>query len=181
MRFTRLNIPDVILVEPRVMEDDRGFFFESYRRSAFLEFGIQEDFVQDNHVASARGVLRGLHYQVEPMAQAKLIRVLRGEVFDVAVDIRKHSPTFGKFVSVLLNAKDKKMIYIPVGFAHGYCALQNGSEVLYKVSNFYSPSHERGIAWDDPAIGIDWPKLDTGFSLSEKDRNNLSLKEAVVC
>lgn len=178
MKFIPLEIPDIILFEPKVFGDHRGFFYESYRKSVFSENGINEDFVQDNHVSSSKGVLRGLHYQIEPATQAKLLRVIRGSIFDVAVDIRKNSKTFGKYIGIHLDAEKKQMLYIPKGFAHGYCSLEDHCEVLYKVSENYSPEHERGILWNDPEIGIEWPKLDMDYSLSEKDTKYPALKEA---
>lgn len=158
------------MIEPQVFGDDRGFFFESYREEEFVRHGVSARFVQDNHSKSARGVLRGLHFQVEPMAQAKLVRVTRGEVFDVVVDLRKSSKTLGQSYSVTLTADNKKMLYIPEGFAHGFLSLQDGTEFLYKVSKPYSPAHERGILWSDPKIAISWPKMDTPYALSEKDQ-----------
>ncbi|MCD6093867.1 MAG: dTDP-4-dehydrorhamnose 3,5-epimerase [Candidatus Omnitrophica bacterium] len=166
--FKRLEIPDVILIEPRVLEDERGFFMETYKWTDFTKFGIKERFIQDNHSKSvAKGVLRGLHFQKEPMGQAKLVRVIAGSVFDVAVDIRRDSPTYGKWISVVLSAKNKKMLYIPEGFAHGFCTLEKDSEVIYKCSNIYSPEHERGIIWNDKDINIQWP-IENPI-LSEKD------------
>ena len=180
MRFTPTEIPDVILIEPEVHEDSRGFFFEFYSKEFFLKNGIREEFVQDNHSRSMKGVLRGLHYQVAPKAQAKLVRVIRGEAFDVAVDIRKDSKTFGRAVWHLLSEANKKMLYIPKGFAHGFCSMKDHTELLYKVSDFYSPGHERGIRWNDPAIQIPWPTLDTGYTFSEKDQRYPSLKESIL-
>jgi dTDP-4-dehydrorhamnose 3,5-epimerase len=177
MKFKALSIPDVILIEPRVFEDSRGFFYESYREDLFSQNGITQKFVQDNHSRSTKGVLRGLHYQIAPRAQAKLVRVVRGEVFDVAVDIRKDSKTFGKYVGEILNENNKRMMYIPPGFAHGYLTLQDHTEFLYKCSEFYSPQHEQGILWDDPDVAIIWPKLDVDFILSEKDKKYPSLKD----
>lgn len=177
MKFTPLEIPDVILIEPKVFEDDRGFFLESYREDLFVQNGIRTKFVQDNHSLSSKGVVRGLHYQIEPKAQAKLIRVTQGSVFDACVDIRPGSKTFGKSVSIELNAKNKKMLYVPEGFAHGFCVLENGTEFFYKVSNFYSLEDERGILWNDPALGIQWPKLDVPYQLSKKDQTNPTFKE----
>ena len=176
MKFTRLSIPDVILIEPAVFEDARGFFFETYRQDLFAKNGIHENFVQDNHSRSAKGVLRGLHYQIEPKAQAKFLRVVRGEAFDVAVDIRKNSKTFGKYVSVVLSEENRKMLYIPAGFAHGFCVLKDQTEFLYMVSDFYSPEHERGIVWNDPTLNIDWPKMN--YTLSEKDKKCPAFKNA---
>ncbi len=176
MKFTRLEIPDVILIEPKVIQDTRGFFFEFYHRELFRKNGIDAVFVQDNYSRSAKGTLRGLHFQIEPKAQDKLVRVTRGEVFDVAVDIRKGSKTFGKFVSTILSEENKKMLFIPKGFAHGFLVLKDGSEFLYKVSDFYSPEYERGIKWDDPKIGIPWPKLDCDYIFSGKDMRYPALR-----
>ncbi|MFZ5802409.1 MAG: dTDP-4-dehydrorhamnose 3,5-epimerase [Candidatus Omnitrophota bacterium] len=170
MKFTKTALPEVVLIEPKVFDDPRGAFFESYHARRFFEQGIRETFVQDNHVISGRGVLRGLHFQKPPAAQAKLLRVVRGKIFDVAVDIRKGSPTFGRWVSAELSAANRKMLYVPAGFAHGYLSLDDGTEVLYKVSSFYAPETEGGILWNDPSIGIPWPKIDGGYHLSEKDK-----------
>ena len=180
MKFTRLNIPDVILIEPEVFQDARGFFYEFYHEKIFAENGIKTKFVQDNHSRSSKGVLRGLHFQIEPKAQSKLVRVIRGEVFDVAVDIRKGSKTFGQYVSTLLSEENKRLLYIPTGFAHGFCVLKDGSEFLYKVSNFYSPEHERGIIWDDPSIRIPWPKLEIPYVFSEKDKKFPLFKDLLM-
>lgn len=158
MKITPLAIPDVLLIEPKVFGDDRGFFFESFNRKAFAEAaGIDTDFVQDNHSRSARGVLRGLHYQLPPKAQGKLVRVVAGEVFDVAVDIRRGSPTFGHWVGEHLSAANKRQIWLPPGFAHGFLVLGESAECLYKTTDYYSPAHERAIAWNDPALAIAWP------------------------
>lgn len=180
MNFIKTDIEGVIVIEPKVFPDPRGFFYESYRKELFSRNGIKDDFVQDNISSSAKGVLRGLHYQIAPRAQAKLMRVLRGSVFDVAVDIRPRSKTFGKFFSILLSSENKKMLYIPQGFAHGFCVLEEGTEFLYKVSDYYSPEHERGVLWSDPGLAIPWPDLGRAFILSEKDKKyptleNLSL------
>ncbi len=170
MRATRLAIPDVILLEPRVFGDDRGFFFESYNRQAFKEAtGLDPDFVQDNHSRSVKGVLRGLHYQLSPKAQGKLVRVVSGEVFDVAVDIRKNSPTFGQWVGEVLSAENKRQMWIPPGFAHGFLTLSESAEFLYKTTDYYSPLHERCIRWDDSTVGIKWPLADSPL-LSGKDK-----------
>ncbi|MBI1870808.1 MAG: dTDP-4-dehydrorhamnose 3,5-epimerase [Chlamydiae bacterium] len=177
MKFTPLSIPDVILIEPKVLGDERGFFYESYREDIFSQNGITTRFVQDNHSQSMKGVLRGLHFQIPPRAQAKLVRVVRGDVFDVAVDLRKKSKTFGKYVSEHLSETNKKMMYIPEGFAHGFCVLKDGTEFLYKCSDVYSPQHEHGLRWNDPSIRIPWPKLDMDFILSSKDQTYPSLKE----
>lgn len=156
-RFERLGIPDVTLIEPRIFSDERGFFIEAYKYSEFAAFGIRERFVQDNHSRSMRGVIRGLHYQNPPKAQGKLVRVIMGEVFDVAVDIRNGSPTYGRWVGVRLSAENMRMLYIPAGFAHGFLAMSNVAEVLYKTTDEYSPKHEAGIIWSDKYLGIEWP------------------------
>jgi dTDP-4-dehydrorhamnose 3,5-epimerase len=155
--FKQLGIPDVVLVQPKSFSDDRGFFFESFKESEFLSGGIGKKFVQDNFSHSIRGVIRGLHFQKTPKAQAKLVSVLKGEIFDVVVDIRKNSPTYGKWVSEILSENNHKLLYIPEGFAHGFCVLSEDADVLYKVSNEYSPEHEHGIIWNDPKLNIDWP------------------------
>jgi len=155
--FKQLNIPDVVLVQPKSFSDDRGFFFESFKESEFLSGGIDKKFVQDNFSHSIRGVIRGLHFQKTPKAQAKLVSVLKGEIFDVAVDIRKNLPTYGKWVSEILSENNHKLLYMPEGFAHGFCVLSEEADVLYKVSNEYSPEHERGIIWNDSKLNIDWP------------------------
>ncbi len=156
-KFTRLAIPEVILIEPQVFPDERGFFMETYKYSEFAAFGIREEFVQDNHSRSVKGVLRGLHYQRAPKAQGKLVRVVVGEIFDVGVDIRKGSPTYGKWVGERLSAENKRMLYIPPGFAHGFCVLSKVAEVLYKTTEEYAPEYDAGIRWNDPEIGIRWP------------------------
>jgi dTDP-4-dehydrorhamnose 3,5-epimerase len=169
MKATPLKIPDVVLFEPKVFGDDRGFFFESYNQKNFEEAtGLSPDFVQDNHSRSTKGVLRGLHYQLPPMAQGKLVRVVQGEVFDVAVDIRKSSPTFGKWVGEILSADNKKQLWIPEGFAHGFLTLSDTAEFLYKTTAFYAPDYERSIRWDDSAINIKWP-YDGKPILADKD------------
>lgn len=157
MQATRLSIPDVILFTPKVFGDTRGFFYESFNLQTFSELtGLKPEFVQDNHSKSQQGVLRGLHFQLPPKAQGKLVRVVNGEVFDVAVDIRKNSPTFGKWVGVTLSAENKQQLWIPEGFAHGFVTLSDTAEFLYKTTDYYAPEFERSIAWNDPAIGIDW-------------------------
>jgi len=166
--FKRLEIPDLILIEPKVFEDERGFFLEAYKYSDFQAFGISEHFLQDNHSRSTKGVLRGLHYQNPPKAQGKLIRVIVGEIFDVAVDIRKGSPTYGKWVGLILSAENKRMLYVPPGFAHGFCVLSDVAEVLYKTTDEYSPKYEAGILWNDPDIGITWPIKDPILSAKDK-------------
>ncbi|MFO1345119.1 MAG: dTDP-4-dehydrorhamnose 3,5-epimerase [Rhodocyclaceae bacterium] len=180
MKATRLAIPDVILLEPKVFGDDRGFFFESYNREAFRQAtGLDPDFVQDNHSRSVKGVLRGLHYQLPPKAQGKLVRVVAGEVFDVAVDIRKGSPTFGKWVAEILSAENKRQMWIPSGFAHGFLTLSETAEFLYKTTDYYSPEHERCIRWDDPRLAICWP-LDVPPLLAAKDIKG-TLFESASC
>lgn len=169
MKVTLTAIPEVLILEPRVFGDERGFFFESFNQQAFrAATGLDVDFVQDNHSKSARYVLRGLHYQLPPKAQGKLVRVVEGEVFDVAVDLRKGSKTYGKWVGETLSAENKKQMWIPPGFAHGFLTLSDTAEFLYKTTDYYAPEHERCIRWDDPAIGIAWP-LDGVPSLSAKD------------
>lgn len=169
MKATRLAIPDVMLFEPKIFGDDRGFFYESFNHQVFAELsGLQREFVQDNHSKSARGVLRGLHYQLPPMAQGKLVRVIAGEVFDVAVDIRKESDTFGQWVGATLSAENAKQLWIPEGFAHGFYVTSPEAEFVYKCTNYYSTRHERTIAWD--SINIDWPVCDNlPLSISDKD------------
>ena len=174
--FTHLKIPDVILVEPRSFPDNRGFFLESFKESVFVSNGIKARFVQDNLSHSIHGVLRGLHYQKNPKAQAKLVTALRGKIFDVAVDIRKNSPTFGKWVGEILSEINHKLLYIPEGFAHGFCVMSEEADVLYKVSTEYSPENEAGIIWNDPDINIVWP-IDKPL-LQEKDSKLTLLKDA---
>ena len=156
-QFERLEIPDIILIKAKHFVDDRGFFLETYKQSEFAESGIPWNFVQDNRSHSAGGVLRGLHYQIHPRAQGKLVMALTGEVFDVAVDIRQGSPTYGRWVSATLSAGSFNMLYVPVGFAHGFCVLSEQADVLYRVTDDYAADLERGIRWDDPQIGINWP------------------------
>jgi len=156
-KFKKLEIKDVILIEPQIFSDNRGFFLENFKESEFISNGICKKFVQDNLSHSVHGVLRGLHYQKNPKAQAKLVTVLKGKIFDVAVDLRKNSLTFGKWVGEILSDDDHKLIYIPEGFAHGFCVLSNSADVLYKVDNEYSPEHEKGIIWNDPTLNIQWP------------------------
>jgi len=174
--FQRLEIPEVVLIEPKVFQDGRGFFMETYKFSEFAEFGITERFVQDNHSQSKKGVIRGLHYQNPPKAQGKLVRAVVGEIFDVAVDIRRGSPTYGKWVGERLSADNKRMLYIPPGFAHGFCVLSEVAEVVYKVTEEYAPEHEAGIIWNDPDIGIRWPVAEP--IISEKDASFPCLREA---
>ena len=177
MKATPLAIPDVILLEPKVFGDDRGFFFESFNQGKFeAAIGRQVAFVQDNHSRSAKNVLRGLHYQIQ-QPQGKLVRVVQGEVFDVAVDIRKSSPTFGQWVGEILSADNKRQMWVPEGFAHGFVVLSDTAEFLYKTTDYYAPEHERCIAWNDPAIAIQWP-LGGEPALSTKDRQGKALAEA---
>lgn len=169
MNVIKTAIPDVIIFEPKVFGDERGFFFESFNQKVFEDaVGREVNFVQDNHSRSAKGVLRGLHYQLPPFAQGKLVRVVQGEVFDVAVDIRKNSPTFGKWVGVNLSAENKRQLWIPEGFAHGFLTISERAEFLYKTTNYYAPESERSIIWNDPNISINWP-LDIKPLLSGKD------------
>jgi len=179
MQAIQATIPDVIIFEPKVFGDDRGFFYESFNSRAFTEAtGLTPDFVQDNHSKSARHVLRGLHYQVQ-QAQGKLVRVSAGEVFDVAVDIRRSSPTFGQYVGVHLSADNKRQLWIPPGFAHGFVVLSETAEFLYKTTDFYAPQYERSIRWDDQDIGIQWP-IEGSPILSAKDQQGMSLQQAEV-
>ncbi len=170
-------IPDVLIIEPKVFGDERGFFFESFNRRRFAELvGRDVDFVQDNHSRSAKNVLRGLHYQIQ-QPQGKLVRVAQGAVFDVAVDIRRSSPTFGQHVSVELSAENKRMLWVPEGFAHGFVVLSDTAEFLYKTTNYWAPEFEHSILWNDPAIGIQWP-IQSEPSLSAKDQQALPLANA---
>ena len=174
MQATPLAIPDVVLIEPTVFGDERGFFFESFNHAKFLAaIGRHITFVQDNHSRSAKNVLRGLHYQIR-QPQAKLVRVVRGEVFDVAVDIRKSSPTFGKWVGQILSAVNKRQLWVPEGFAHGFMVLSDHAELVYKTTDYYSPEYERCIRWDDPDLAVAWP-LNTSVLLSPKDSNGTLL------
>jgi len=178
--FEKCEIEGLILVKPKVFGDDRGFFLESYKKSDFIQIGIAEEFIQDNHSKSVKGVLRGLHFQNEPFAQGKLVRCVRGSIFDVAVDIRKKSPTFGKWFATFLTEENKNMLWIPKGFAHGFLTLSKTAEIIYKVSGSeYSPSHDAGIRWDDPFINISWPLAEYGIDkpiLSTKDEKLPFLK-----
>jgi dTDP-4-dehydrorhamnose 3,5-epimerase len=175
-RFTALEIPDVILVEPKAFQDSRGFSVETYRRSEFLPAGIGDVFVQDNHSHSVRGALRGLHYQKAPGAQGKLVSVITGEIFDVAVDIRHGSPTFGRWTSTMLSARNRLMLYVPVGFAHGFCVLSDRADVVYKVTAEYAPDLDRGIIWNDVDLAIAWPVREP--ILSAKDARLPRLRDA---
>ncbi len=171
MNFKKLKISGLVLVEPDVFGDERGFFLESYHQKKFAEGGISVNFVQDNHSRSSRGVLRGLHFQKAPFAQDKLVRVVRGEVFDVAVDLRPDSPTLGQWEAVVLSEENKKMFFIPQGFAHGFLALSEVVDFEYKVSNFYSPESEMGVIFNDPQFNIFWPLAEEELILSAKDKN----------
>ena len=181
MKVTPLAIPDVLLIEPTVFGDERGFFYESFNHQRFNEAtGSNYSFVQDNHSKSAKGVLRGLHYQLPPKAQGKLVRVVAGEVFDVAVDIRKDSPTFGKWVGEILSGNNKHQLWIPPGLAHGFLVLSESAEFLYKTTDYYAPELERCIRWDDSTISIDWPLIQSGIrvpQLSTRDLQGNSLSE----
>lgn len=179
MKATPLAIPDVILLEPEVFGDERGFFFESFNQRKFdAIIGRAVTFKQDNHSRSAKNVLRGLHYQIR-QPQGKLMRVLSGEVFDVAVDIRKNSPTFGRWVGERLSAENKRQLWVPEGFAHGFVALSDNTEFLYKTTDYWAPEHERCIAWNDPSLAIDWPAIGTP-QLSGKDLLGAALNDAEV-
>jgi dTDP-4-dehydrorhamnose 3,5-epimerase len=177
MKITALAIADVLLIEPQIFGDERGFFFESFNQAQFdAAVGRKVTFVQDNHSRSMRGVLRGLHYQIQ-QPQGKLVRVVVGEVFDVAVDIRRSSPTFGKWVGTILSADNKRQMWIPEGFAHGFVVLSESADFLYKTTDYYAPQHAHAIAWNDPQVGIDWP-LEGAPVLSAKDREAVSLAQA---
>ena len=178
MNFIRTEIPDVIIIEPKLYEDDRGYFFEIYRQDKLEKFlGYKVNFCQDNESKSFKGVLRGLHYQLYPFAQTKLVRVIRGRVLDVAVDIRKNSPTFGKYVSIELSEENKKQLFIPRGFAHGFVVLEDDTIFSYKVDNYYSPDNDRGINFNDEALKIDWLLAKDELKLSEKDKLQPKLNE----
>lgn len=180
MNFTKLAIPEVILLEPKIYSDNRGSFFESFNHDNFEKTIEQKvNFVQDNQSCSHKGVLRGLHYQLNPKAQGKLVRILSGEVFDVAVDIRKNSPTFGKWIGAILSAENKKQLWIPAGFAHGFLSLADSSQMLYKTTDYYAPEFERSILWSDHQIGIEWPSIDD-IKIADKDAAGTSLIQAEV-
>ena len=176
--FTQTEIPGVVVIEPQVFGDDRGYFMETYQKDQFAEAGIDKEFVQDNQSRSTRGVLRGLHFQ-KNHTQGKLVRVTKGEVYDVAVDCRPHSATFGKWVGVTLSEENKKMFYIPEGFAHGFLVLSDEAVFTYKVDNVYAPQSEASIRFDDEAIGIEWPVATEQLLLSDKDGHAVSFKDAV--
>ena len=176
MHVEKLSIPDVLLITPRRHGDQRGFFSETFRADWFRDLGIEATFVQDNHSRSSqRGVLRGLHFQVPPKAQGKLVRCIRGAIFDVAVDIRRGSPTYGRHVSTIISAENWTQVWVPAGFAHGFCTLEPDCEVIYKVTDYYAPELEVGIAFDDPALAIPWPVPAEEAILSERDRKHKGL------
>ncbi len=180
MQFIPTAIPDVICIEPQIFGDARGFFMETYQARKFAAAGITADFVQDNHSRSRQGTLRGLHYQIR-QAQGKLVRVIAGEIFDVVVDIRRSSPTFGRWVGETLSAENKRLLWIPAGFAHGFYVLSDSADLVYKATDFYAPEWERTILWDDPALEITWPLLDSvPLLLSPKDAQGKLLREAEV-
>ena len=177
-KVTATILPEVLILEPTVFGDDRGFFFESFNASKFsASIGLNVDFVQDNHSRSSNGVLRGLHYQIE-RAQGKLVRVVEGVVFDVAVDIRRGSPNFGKWIGVELSAVNKKQLWVPPNFAHGFLVVSKNAQVLYKTTDYYHPQYERSICWDDEFLGIQWPELLGGPRLSRKDEEGISFSSA---
>lgn len=179
MNLVKTYIDGLLILEPKVFGDARGFFYESFNQQVFnAATGLDVQFVQDNHSRSAKGVLRGLHYQLPPFAQGKLVRCVRGAVFDVAVDIRAGSPTFGKWVGVELSEDNNRQFWIPPGFAHGFVTLTDSADFLYKTTNYYSPSHDRSVAWNDSEIGIQWPDLGVDFQLSAKDLNASKLAGA---
>ncbi len=175
-KFERAKeIRDVVIIIPKVFEDERGFFMETYKKEEFEKNGIKGEFLQDNHSHSKPGVLRGLHFQREPYAQSKIVRCIKGKIFDVAVDLRESSSTFGKYVGVILSDENKKMLYIPRGFAHGFLVLSEGADVIYKVDNIYAPEYEGGLIWNDSDVGIEWPEIEP--ILSEKDKKWPTLRE----
>lgn len=180
MNVIKTAIPDVLIFEPKVFGDERGFFFESFNHKLFEEaVGYPVSFVQDNHSKSSKGVLRGLHYQLPPHAQGKLVRCVAGEVFDVAVDIRKSSPTFGQWVGVHLSGENKRQLWIPEGFAHGFVTLSETAEFLYKTTNYYAPQNEGSIRWDDPEVAIEWPIINDPY-VSKKDNKAINISSAVI-
>ena len=180
MKIHRTSIPDVILFEPKIFGDERGFFMETYREEDFLNLGIKVNFIQDNHSGSRKGILRGLHYQIK-QTQGKLVRVVQGEIFDVAVDIRRQSPTFGKWVGACLSTENRHQLWVPEGFAHGFYVLSDWAEIVYKATHYYAPEWERSLLWNDPDIGIEWP-IPPGIEtvLSAKDLKGHPLKQAEV-
>lgn len=178
--FTETVLNGVWLIEPLSYHDSRGFFMETFHKKDFIAQGITEEFVQDNHSVSSKGVLRGLHFQSDPMAQGKLIRVLCGSVWDLVVDIRKNSPSFGKYLAFELSGSSNKMLYIPPGYAHGFLALEDNTHFLYKCTQEYSPAYERGIRWDDPDLNISWPITNNDLIISDKDRLLPSLRDLCI-
>ncbi|MDD9266612.1 dTDP-4-dehydrorhamnose 3,5-epimerase [Paenibacillus sp. GCM10023248] len=179
MKIIGTKLEGLYFLEPKVHSDNRGFFMESYNRNNFSKLGMNYNFVQDNHSLSLQaGVLRGLHYQLSPKAQTKLVQVVSGAIYDVVVDIRKDSPTFGQWLGTILSSDNKRQILVPKGFAHGFCSIVENTQVLYKVDEYYSPEHDRGILWNDPKLSIDWPT--TNPILSEKDKKHPLLKEAEI-
>ena len=181
MKFTRQLISDVILIEPNLYGDDRGYFVETFKKDLFEKaIGYKVNFIQDNESKSSKGVLRGLHYQLPPFSQAKLIRVTKGNVLDVVVDIRKSSPTFGQYLSIELSEKNKKQLFVPSGFAHGFVVLSNSATFVYKVDNLYSPEHERGIAFDDKDLAINWHLPIKEIKLSDKDKENPNFNDLKI-
>ena len=176
MTIIKTNLDGVLLIQPKIFEDIRGYFFESYNSEVFKKIGIDTDFVQDNQSLSSKGTLRGLHFQAPPFAQVKLVRVITGSIMDVAVDIRKNSKTYGEYYSTILSSKNKNMLYIPEGFAHGFLALENDTIIQYKCSNFYNKESEGGLIWNDPDVNIDWG-LDYGPIVSDKDKLGTVLKD----
>jgi dTDP-4-dehydrorhamnose 3,5-epimerase len=176
--FKKLDIPEVILIETKAFSDNRGFFMESYQESSFIKNGINDKFIQDNYSYSTKGILRGLHYQKNPKAQSKLVTALKGKIFDVAVDIRKNSSTFGKWVGEILSEENHRLLYVPQGFAHGFCVISDEANVLYKVNNDYSPENDRGIIWNDSDIAVNWP-LENPI-LSNKDLQQPLFKDADI-
>lgn len=180
MKLIETDLPGVLIAEPRVFGDERGFFLESWNRQTFASLGLDLDFVQDNHSRSARGVLRGLHFQ-NPSPQGKLVRVTQGRVWDVAVDIRRSSPHFGRWTGVELSAANKRMLWVPPGFAHGFLCLEDGTDFQYKCTGFYEPASEHALLWNDPALAIDWPLGDIAPQLAAKDAAGLPLAEIEAC
>jgi len=179
MKFIRTEVPDVIIIEPQVHGDSRGYFIETFRQDKLEEFlGYRVNFIQDNESKSGKGVLRGLHYQLHPASQTKLVRVIQGSVLDIAVDIRKGSPTFGQSVALELSAENKRQLFVPRGFAHGFLVLEDDTIFAYKVDNYYSPENDRGMAFDDPALNIDWRFSRAELNLSEKDTKQPLMKDA---
>lgn len=178
MKLLPTSLPGVVVVEPQVFEDARGFFMETYHKLKFAEQGITAEFVQDNHSRSVRGTLRGLHYQIQH-PQGKLVRVVSGEIFDVAVDLRRRSPTFGQWTGAALSDRNRRQMYVPPGFAHGFCVVSETAEIVYKCTDFYYPEHDRTLLWNDPAVGVTWPQSDAPV-LSAKDQRGRPLAEAEV-